>query len=176
MKELILKKKSKIFPKKKKGTVDYDFILSIGLFAVAYVSLFTLLPYINMSSIDSADSLLQESNYLSTILAKYPGYPKNWTSISNVKSIGLSYYDNTTYYPNILDLTKIKQIATAGCTSLKPKTGTTINLLISIKLNNGSSYNCTSTKPNYSREIQRPVMVYDNNGNYEPGILELYTW
>ena len=176
MSKPFLKKKSKIFSKKKKGTVDYDFILSIGLFAVAYVSLFTLLPYINISSVDSADSLLQESNYLSTILVKYPGYPKNWTSINNIKSIGLSYYDNTTYYPNILDLTKIKQITTASCTSLKSTTGITINLLINIKLNNGSNYNCTGTKPNYSREIQRPVMVYDNNGNYESGILELYTW
>ena len=169
-------KKSKIFSKKKKGSIDYDFILSIGLFAVAYISLFTLLPYININSVASQDHLIQESDYFSTILTKYPGYPKNWTSISNVKSIGLSYYDNVSYYPNILDLTKIKQITTASCTSLKTKTEITTNFLINVKLNNGSSYNCTGTKPNYSREIQRPIMVYDNNGNYEPGILELYTW
>ena len=159
-----------------KGTVDYDFILSIGLFAVAYISLFTLLPYINISSIDSQDNLMQESNYFSTILAKYPGYPKNWTSISEIKSMGLSYYDDVSFYPNILDLNKIKQIATANCNLLKPKTEITANFLINIKLNNGSNYNCTGTKPSYAREIQRPIMVYDYNGNYEPGTIELYTW
>ncbi len=159
-----------------KGTVDYDFILSIGLFAVAYISLFTLLPYINISSTDTQDTFLQETDYLSTVLVKYPGYPKNWTATVDMKSIGLAYYDNTTTYPNVLELTKIKAITSTSCESLKPKTGTTMNFIINIKLNNGSNYNCTGTKPNYSREIQRPITAYDGNGNYYPGTLQLYCW
>lgn len=160
----------------KKGTIDYDFILSIVLFVIAYTSLFTLLPYINTSATDTEDYLIQESNYLSTVLAKYPGYPKEWTDTSQVQSLGLSYYDNTSYYPNIIDLKKAQAITKVNCSSLKPKTAATIDFYISIKLNNGTYYNCTGTKKNYSREIQRPIMLYNDDGNYYPGVLELFTW
>jgi|GEM_PF-2365341 len=176
IKKLLLLKKPTFFSKKNKGSVDYDFILSIALFTIAYISLFTLLPYINISSVNSEDNLIQESNYLSTILVKYPGYPKNWTNTNNMISIGLSYYDNISSYPNILDLNKINQITTTSCNSLKPKTDVTTNFIINIKLNNGSNYNCTGTKPSNARETQRPIMIYDYNNNYKPGVLELYTW
>ena len=161
--------------KKRKGSVDYDFILSIGLFAIAYVSLFTLLPYINSTSITTQDNLIQEANYLSSILIKTPGYPKNWTSTSDVYSLGFCYYDNTSYYPNIIDLNKVKALTSVSCSSLQEKTEVKTSFAINLKLNNGTSYNCTGSVPDKARLIERKVMV-NANKIYMPGKIELYMW
>ena len=156
----------------KKGNTDFDFILSIALFSIAYVSIFTFLPYITLSSSDQSDFILHESDYLSTILVKSPGYPKNWTDINNVVKLGFSYYDNT-YYPNILDYKKIESLTGVTCNSLRTKTEIDLNFSINIKAD--ISYNCTGTIPDYARRIDRTAYTF-NGTHYIPTVFQLYTW
>ena len=155
-----------------RGSTDYDFILSIALFAVVYVSIFTFLPYMTLSSSDQQDLLFHESDYLSSVLIKSPGYPKNWTDVNNVVKLGLSYYE-TTYYPNILDYDKVQNLTGVTCNSLRAKSDIDLNFSINVKAD--YNYNCTGSIPDYARRVDRPVQIY-NGSSYEPAVFQLYVW
>ena len=156
----------------KRGSTDFDFILSIVLFSMAYFSLFTFLPNMTLSSSDQSDLLLQESGYLSTVLVKSPGYPENWANINNADKLGFGYY-NITYYPNILDNDKVQSLTTVTCNSLRAKTD--INLNFSINVQTTTGFNCTGTIPDYARRIDRAVYTF-NGTHYSPAVFQLYVW
>ncbi len=156
-----------------KAAVDYDFILSIVLFSIIYVYLFTFFPFLTTGAKDVSDELLTEANYLSEVIVKSPGYPKNWTNISEVELFGLAYY-NQTYYPNLISIEKTKALNQTNCSELWSKQFTTVAYAVRVKTSS-DEYSCIGDIPSSARKIERYACLKDNYSCI-PCIMEVYSW
>lgn len=157
----------------KKGSLNVDFLLAFALFIIVYTNIFSIFFFFTTSSQDIPDELYMESTYFSSVIVDYAGYPKDWSSFSDVQSLGFAYYNYTTFM-NIVDKRKILAITSQSCSSLKSKSDLNVNFKIVFGTNT-SNHSCTGAAPAGARKVERVVYIYDGQ-NFSSGKMELYIW
>lgn len=105
----------------RRGTLNYDFIVATILFLIVYVTMIQTSIYSFANIGQGADIFTEESDVLTGLLVKTPGYPVDWESINEVDQLGLTLYRRGNN-PNILDFKKLEKINETDCAALKKLT------------------------------------------------------
>ena len=158
----------------KKGDLNFDFVVEVVLFLLTYFTIFTLLPSLSLTTVESEDPFLSESTRLSWDLLE-AGDPPDWSNINTINVLGFGYYDTYTH-TNVLDFSKVIQLPGTPCPNLYEEIGMTEEIDFKIQVETSSAnYSCTNTVGSDYRQLDRVVYIYDGS-TYEPAKLSIYAW
>lgn len=166
-----------------RGNLNFDFVIALAMFATAYMLVFSSISPFAMGFRAYRDPVESDARYLSDMLLSQPGVPETWSAIEgeNVR-LGLSLY-NRTNYQNIIDLKKAKAIGAAQCSSLKPRSDSSLNFKIRIETDTGGPYECAGDVPKGARLITRSAKVARINAStskpvmeYNQSLVKIWVW
>ncbi|MBS3060647.1 MAG: hypothetical protein J4432_04020 [DPANN group archaeon] len=163
----------------RRGNYNFDFIIALAFFLGFYATIFTILPYYEVQPTIIEDPLKEESAYLEHVLIRTPGYPSNWTTLSEVQRIGLAVENETIEY-GILDSNKVLAINAQDCSALQHLSGITTNFKIRIETGS-TSYECNTSISGAARYLEKPVSIREDNATamtvaYETGKIRIWIW
>lgn len=120
--------------------MSYDFIVAVVMFLAVYTIMLETSIYPLAGTERTTDIYTSESRLVTEILTKTPGYPPNWTTLSEVDQLGLTRYHKGNN-PQILDVNKLEVLNDSYCSELNSKLP--VNTSIKIKINaRNKTYEC----------------------------------
>ncbi|MEM3412252.1 MAG: hypothetical protein QW735_00940 [archaeon] len=147
-----------------KGTLDFDFMMSLLLFLTIYFSVYLFLPDLMQDVLSTKDYRQSIVSNIAEYIISQPGFPENWTNISDAELFGLAVSGER----NIISLEKAKALHNQPCDLIK----TPLEFKVKVKVVAGNTEFSCEGYQNFTR-IRRNVFIFDGE-NYTQGVVEVY--
>jgi len=156
-----------------KGMMEYDIVIAVVLFLAAYVVTMRTSIYPMIRTERRTDPYEPGNDLMEQIIIRTPGEPRDWSSMDEVQTLGLSHHDKGNS-PNILDIDKLEAINGMDCGILEDKIPVDTSIEIRVESGEGT-HECFEEGWTPDRKKQSTIYVW-NGTHYVEGRATIKVW